>query len=171
MNNLKTKPIEKNHGSIENYLKLSNNPKNKLEIRLVRSFPPSNEFIKSLNEEHEVYTKYQTKIHKDKPSECSLSQFKRFLCDSPLEPTSYKGPLNRLDAKILSNEYKDGNDIAGDFSCIGYGSFHQQYVLNGKIIGVGVIDILNNCISSVYFFYDPDYQFLNLGTYSALRYP
>jgi len=52
----------------------------------------------------------------------------------------------------------------------GYGSFHQHYVLDGKIIGVGVIDILPRCVSSVYFYYDPDYAFLTLGTYSALRY-
>jgi len=52
----------------------------------------------------------------------------------------------------------------------GYGSFHQHYVLDGKIIAVGVIDILPRCVSSVYFYYDPDYAFLTLGTYSALRY-
>ena len=51
----------------------------------------------------------------------------------------------------------------------GYGSFHQHYILDGKIIGVGVIDILPRCVSSVYFYYDPDYAFLTLGTYSALR--
>jgi len=51
----------------------------------------------------------------------------------------------------------------------GYGSFHHHYVLDGKIIAVGVIDILPHCVSSVYFYYDPDYAFLSLGTYSALR--
>ncbi|NP_001426307.1 arginyl-tRNA--protein transferase 1 isoform 25 [Homo sapiens] len=51
----------------------------------------------------------------------------------------------------------------------GYGSFHQQYWLDGKIIAVGVIDILPNCVSSVYLYYDPDYSFLSLGVYSALR--
>ena len=51
----------------------------------------------------------------------------------------------------------------------GYGSFHQQYLLDGKIIAVGVIDILPSCTSSVYLYYDPDYAFLSLGTYSALR--
>ena len=45
----------------------------------------------------------------------------------------------------------------------------MQYWLNDKLIGVNVIDILPNCVSSVYFFYDPDYSFLNLGTYSSLR--
>ncbi|POI30290.1 hypothetical protein CIB84_005960, partial [Bambusicola thoracicus] len=51
----------------------------------------------------------------------------------------------------------------------GYGSFHQQYWLDGKIIAVGVIDILPYCVSSVYLYYDPDYSFLSLGVYSALR--
>ena len=60
------------------------------------------------------------------------------------------------------------NDLA-DLRGIGYGSFHHQYRLNGKLIAVGVVDILNTCVSSVYFFYDPDYHFLNLGTYSAMR--
>lgn len=45
----------------------------------------------------------------------------------------------------------------------------MQYWLNGQLIGVNVIDILPACVSSVYFFYDPDYSFLNLGTYSSLR--
>lgn len=51
----------------------------------------------------------------------------------------------------------------------GYGSFHQQYWLDDKLIAVAVIDILPSCVSSVYFFYDPDYSFLSLGTYSSLR--
>nr|KAG5696778.1 hypothetical protein BaRGS_012801 [Batillaria attramentaria] len=45
----------------------------------------------------------------------------------------------------------------------------QQYILDGKIIAVGVVDILPHCVSSVYLYYDPDYSFLSLGTYSALR--
>uniref|UniRef100_A0A8I5TD12 Arginyl-tRNA--protein transferase 1 n=1 Tax=Pongo abelii TaxID=9601 RepID=A0A8I5TD12_PONAB len=45
----------------------------------------------------------------------------------------------------------------------------SQYWLDGKIIAVGVIDILPNCVSSVYLYYDPDYSFLSLGVYSALR--
>lgn len=51
----------------------------------------------------------------------------------------------------------------------GFGSFHQQYWLDNKLIAVGVLDILPYCVSSVYFFYDPDYSFLSLGTYSSLR--
>ncbi|XP_030427101.1 arginyl-tRNA--protein transferase 1 isoform X10 [Gopherus evgoodei] len=73
-------------------------------------------------------------------------EFTRFLCDSPLE----------------AENPPSGPDC-------GYGSFHQQYWLEGKIIAVGVIDVLPYCVSSVYLYYDPDYTFLSLGVYSALR--
>ncbi|XP_034292256.1 arginyl-tRNA--protein transferase 1 isoform X3 [Pantherophis guttatus] len=73
-------------------------------------------------------------------------EFTRFLCDSPLE------------AEHLPN----GPDC-------GYGSFHQQYWLEGKLLAVGVIDILPKCVSSVYLYYDPDFSSLSLGVYSALR--
>jgi arginyl-tRNA---protein transferase len=53
-------------------------------------------------------------------------------------------------------------------SC-GFGSFHYQYYLDGVLIAVGVIDILPECVSSVYFYYDPEYDFLSLGTYASLR--
>ncbi|XP_076291831.1 arginyltransferase 1 isoform X4 [Lasioglossum baleicum] len=51
----------------------------------------------------------------------------------------------------------------------GYGAFHEQYWLDNELIAVGVIDILPFCVSSVYFFYDPAYSFLSLGTLSSLR--
>ncbi|XP_058128623.1 arginyl-tRNA--protein transferase 1 isoform X2 [Anopheles ziemanni] len=50
-----------------------------------------------------------------------------------------------------------------------FGSFHQQYWLDDRLIAVGVIDVLPLCVSSVYFFYDPEYRFLSLGTYGSLR--
>ena len=52
---------------------------------------------------------------------------------------------------------------------ISYGSFHQQYWLDEKLIAVTALDILPSCVSSVYFFYDPEYRFLSLGTYAFLR--
>lgn len=97
-----------------------------------------------------------------------MSQFKRFLCTSPLIKTSHAGPLANLQVVARSGDKVD-SAIAGNIAALGYGSFHQQYRINGKLVGVGVIDILFNCVSSVYFFYDPDFQFLNMGTYSALR--
>lgn len=58
---------------------------------------------------------------------------------------------------------------AEDGPAHGYGSFHQQYWLDGRLIAVGVLDILPKCVSSVYFFYDPDFSHLTLGTYGSLR--
>ncbi|MEC7986350.1 MAG: arginyltransferase [Myxococcota bacterium] len=43
-----------------------------------------------------------------------------------------------------------------------------RYKLNGKIIGISVLDFGENDASSVYFFFDPDYSHLSLGTFSAL---
>ncbi|CAF0861478.1 unnamed protein product [Brachionus calyciflorus] len=166
---LKRKMPKPDADSIENYLTICQNPLNKLELKLVRSYPPSNEFENSLTEEHQIYTKYQMKIHKDSEYECSLHQFKRFLCNSPLLAESYNGPLSNINNTDILQRSDIQHDLIGNVSALGYGSFHQQYILNGKIIAVGVIDILDHCVSSVYFFYDPDYQFLNMGTYSALR--
>lgn len=140
---------------------------NKLEIKLVRSWPPSKEFQESAKEEHDLYVKYQTKIHKDSPIECNWNQFQRFLCTSPLLFLSHtSGELTKMSDEKRA---KLDESLAGNCQAVGYGSFHQQYRLNGKLVAVGVIDILSSCVSSVYFFYDPDYQHLNLGTYSALR--
>ncbi|XP_019737591.1 arginyl-tRNA--protein transferase 1 isoform X2 [Hippocampus comes] len=117
-----------------------------LEVRLVRANPPCPQFKASFDASYQVYKLYQMAIHKDPPDKPSESQFRRFLCDSPLEA-----------------EYSvDGPEM-------GYGSFHQQYWLDGQIVAVGVIDILPTCVSSVYLYYHPDFAFLSLGSYSALR--
>ncbi|KAH8418405.1 hypothetical protein KR222_008866 [Zaprionus bogoriensis] len=93
-----------------------------------------------------LYRKYQIAIHNDNPARLTLASMQRFLVKSPLK---HEKP-------------EDGPDM-------GYGSFHQQYWLDGQLIAVGVIDILPGSVSSVYFFYDPDYSFLSLGTYGSLR--
>ncbi|XP_058060589.1 arginyl-tRNA--protein transferase 1 isoform X3 [Anopheles bellator] len=88
---------------------------------------------------YKVYTAYQQRIHKDSPSKLSIDRYKRFLVKTPLKAS---GEL---------------------------GSFHQQYWLDDRLIAVGVIDVLPYCVSSVYFFYDPEFQFLSLGTYGSLK--
>jgi len=42
------------------------------------------------------------------------------------------------------------------------------YIRDNKLIGVDLIDILDDGISSIYCYYDPDYPDLSLGTYSLL---
>ena len=136
--------------TLEQLLQFNSNPKNKLEFRLVQSYPPSEGFTRTLPESHSVYERYQMAIHGDSKFECSLSQFKRFLCQSSLEKQSSRIPP--------ANNPSDG-----------YGCFHLQYYLNGKIIACSVIDVLPGGMSSVYFYYEPDFGFLKLGVYSALK--
>jgi len=64
---------------------------------------------------------------------------------------------------ISPREYKE-NFVEGAHS---FGK-EVLYLIDGKIIGVDLIDILDDGISSIYFYYDPDYPKLSLGTYSLL---
>lgn len=50
-----------------------------------------------------------------------------------------------------------------------YGSYHQCYRLDGELIAIGVLDLLPNCVSSVYFLYKPDLQKHGMGKLAALR--
>ncbi|XP_012087612.1 arginyl-tRNA--protein transferase 2 isoform X2 [Jatropha curcas] len=113
----------------------------KLEIRLKRSSFDLEEF--------ELYRRYQMKVHNDTPDHVSESSYRRFLVDTPL---------------IFVPPSGDGR-----VPPCGFGSFHQQYVIDGKLVAVGVIDILPKCLSSKYLFWDPDFAFVSLGKYSALQ--
>jgi len=125
------------------HLSDSINFKRKLKVKLVSSEPTSQEFEDTKQQSYELYLKYQTKIHQDKETECTQLQWQRFLVGSPL--------VKRDDRIGLS-----------------FGSFHNQYWLDDKLIAVGVIDILPTLVSSVYVYYDPDYSFLSLGVYTAI---
>ncbi|KAG9324720.1 hypothetical protein KVV02_002498 [Mortierella alpina] len=100
------------------------------------------------DEKHALYVKYQMQIHHDPPSKCQVRNFTNFLVDTPLT-ASKESTWTEEDP--------------------GFGSFHQCYYLDEKLIAVSVIDILPECVSAVYFFYDPDYSVLSLGKYSAQR--
>jgi len=124
---------------LEEFLTATSNAKRTFEIKLVNT--KTEEFRETFDESFELYKKYQIIIHGDKEDECNKKQFKRFLVDSP-----------------INNE--------ADSYC---GSYHQHYYIDKKLVAVGVIDILPTALSSVYFFYDPDYMSLTLGTFGALR--
>ncbi|KAF6023846.1 ATE1 [Bugula neritina] len=90
-------------------------------LMLVRSHPPSKS-LKILSWKYEVYKKYQMTVHKDQSLKSPFSQFKNFLISSP-----------------LVEETRHGVEL---------GSFHYQYILDGKIFAVEVMDILPQFISS-----------------------
>lgn len=97
-------------------------------------------------EKHDIMLKYQTQVHKDPASRWRQSSFKRFLCEG-------------LDRKVLK--------IKG--RTMRLGSYHQCYRLDGKLVAVGVLDLLPHVVSSVYLFYDPEYSEWDWGKISALQ--
>lgn len=42
------------------------------------------------------------------------------------------------------------------------------YFIEDQLVAIGVVDITETAMSSVYFFYDPKYEYLNFGTFAAL---
>ncbi|KAJ6599183.1 arginine-tRNA-protein transferase [Mycena vulgaris] len=102
------------------------------------------------SEKFELYCKYQQDIHNDTKS--TPSGFRRFLVDSPLCPTPI--PYTSPPPSHLPTNY---------------GSYHQLYKCDDKLFALGVIDVLPNCVSSVYFMYDPAWEEFSLGKLSALR--
>ncbi|XP_044508722.1 arginyl-tRNA--protein transferase 2-like isoform X1 [Mangifera indica] len=115
--------------------------RHRLQIHLKRSsFDP---------QEYALYRRYQIKVHHDKPDQVNENSYRRFLVDTPLVFVPPSG-----DATVPP---------------CGFGSFHQQYLIDDRLVAVGVIDILPRCLSSKYLFWDPDFAFLSLGKYSALQ--
>ncbi|XP_059517834.1 arginyl-tRNA--protein transferase 1 isoform X5 [Myotis daubentonii] len=174
----KTKPNQPK--SLEELIfeSLPEDASHKLEVRVVRSSPPSSQFKATMLESYQVYKRYQMVIHNHSPDEPTVSQVR--LVPVSFEDPEFKSSLSQsfsLYVKYQMAIHQDPPEECGKTEpenppngpdC-GYGSFHQQYWLDGKIIAVGVIDILPYCVSSVYLYYDPDYSFLSLGVYSALR--
>jgi len=64
---------------------------------------------------------------------------------------------NEIDINHYYNSFVDGFEDFG---------FEVLYFDKDKLIGVDLIDILDEGISSIYFYYDPDYSKLSLGKYS-----
>ena len=58
--------------------------KHSLEIRLVRTAPYSEQAERTTDASHEVYRRYQMKIHGDSEEKCGLGNWKSFLVESPL---------------------------------------------------------------------------------------
>lgn len=133
--------------TVEDFLSLDapmSGKEHQLAVKLVQSSPRTKEFNESFAESFALYKKYQMAVHNDKEEDCTKDQFTRFLVDSSLAraPSGGTGPE--------------------------YGSYHQQYYLDGKLVMVGVVDILPRCLSSVYVYYDPAIMFLSPGVVSAL---
>lgn len=99
----------------------------------------------------ELYKSYQIAVHHDPPAKVTESGFKRFLCDTPLNPVAMH--LEAPSHGMLEPTFQ---------------SVHQLYIIDGQLVALAVLDVLPNCLSSVYFVYDPNFQHLSLGKVSAM---
>ncbi|EEB09860.1 Arginyl-tRNA--protein transferase, putative [Pediculus humanus corporis] len=156
--------------TLEDYLDnaLPENQAHNFKISLVRSFPPSEEFHNTFGIVFDLYKRYQISVHKDLPISVKSPKFKDTFKESSCLFAKYQKAIhNSPDHDCDDVAYTDFLiDTPLEAKSV-YGSYHQHYWLDNKLIAVGVIDILPKCVSSVYFFYDPDYSHLSLGTYGA----
>lgn len=77
---------------------------------------------------------------------------------------AYKSETDSWQNRTISQReyYENFVDGAHDFGK------EVLYIVDDKIVAVDLIDILDDGISSIYFYYDPDYSRQSLGTYSLL---
>ena len=115
---------------------------------------PAHDFTVSLEpdtfteEKYAVFESYQRAVHGEGPDRISRHGFKRFLCSSPL------GQETDQDAEGRERRL---------------GSFHQCYRLDGRLVAVGVLDLLPHAVSAVYFMYHESVHSHNFGKLGALH--
>eukprot|EP00347_Sterkiella_histriomuscorum_P021869 403332481 len=116
----------------------------------------------------DLYFKYEKAIHKKDRDPDGL---KRFLCNSPIYYPVRDAHMafteSQIDYKTIDQLFRPENIDLGVYP--GYGSYHMYHRIDGKLVAVNVIDILNEVFVSAYCIYDPDMSFLRLGVVTAIR--
>ncbi|KAI3393360.1 hypothetical protein diail_4398, partial [Diaporthe ilicicola] len=100
------------------------------------------------DEKFAVFENYQRVVHGESPSSISQRGFKKFLCNSPVRRGTH------TDSEGKSRQV---------------GSFHQCYRLDGKLVAVGVLDLLPEAVSAVYYMYHESIHKHQPGKLGALR--
>ncbi|KAH0302650.1 arginine-tRNA-protein transferas-like protein 1, partial [Aureobasidium melanogenum] len=123
------------------------------EVDQLKPVAPAHRFEVTLEpdncteEKFQVYKNYQIHVHHDEPGEVTKRGFERFLCKSPIARETVK---------------KNGKEMR-------LGSYHQCYRLDGRLIAIGVLDLLPHAVSGVYFIYHQDFEKWSFGKLSAMR--
>lgn len=99
-------------------------------------------------EKYLLFENYQRIVHKEPPSRITRQGFASFLCNSPIRRESKTLPGGKTRE---------------------LGSFHQCYRLDGRLVAIGVLDLLPHCVSAVYFLYHESIHQHNPGKLGALR--
>lgn len=104
-------------------------------------------------ETYQLYRKYQIAVHDDKPEDVKKESYERFLVHTPF---------------VKEGDVPADGVVGDDSLLLPCGAYHQYYRIGGRLVAVGVIDILPRCLSSVYCFYDPAYRALSPGKFVAM---
>ena len=135
----------------------------KITIDLV----PAEETVESFK----IYQDYCKKIHAK--AEKSMSSYVSFLCLQALE---FKQEHSKIDNEKKNLyipswdptcKHQEAKPVTGEVKKL-LGCYHMKYFFEGKLIGIGVVDIVDDGLSSVYFFYDPAFKEYRLGVFSSM---
>ncbi|KAL8643071.1 MAG: hypothetical protein Q9228_000310 [Teloschistes exilis] len=123
-----------------------------IDPRVTEPIKPAYRFDVSLEpdifteEKFALFEHYQYHVHKEGPDQVSRQGFKRFLCSG------------------MGQKQRIHNGRRQEL-----GSYHQCYRLDGRLVAIGVLDLLPECVSSVYLIYHQDVKEWSFGKLSALR--
>ncbi|XP_010011172.1 PREDICTED: arginyl-tRNA--protein transferase 1-like, partial [Nestor notabilis] len=115
LQNSKSKPNQPK--TIEDFVfvSLPDDAQHKLEVRVVRSSPPSSQFKATFQESYQVYKRYQMVIHKDPPDKPTINQVR--LVPVSFEDPQFKSSFNQsatLFAKYQMTVHKDTPSECGE---------------------------------------------------------
>ncbi|KAL8904597.1 MAG: hypothetical protein Q9207_003152 [Kuettlingeria erythrocarpa] len=113
-------------------------PRTKEPVEPAHTFEVQLEPDSYSDEKYALFEDYQRHVHRERPSEISKHGFKRFLCSG----------LGQSSRRVKGEEQK-------------LGSYHQCYRLNGRLVAMGVLDLLPG--------YHQDVKDWYFGKLSALR--
>ena len=131
--------IERIHESDKSQVKTPPGPSHNLVVTL-----EPDEFTE---EKYTLFENYQRIVHHEPPHRISKHGFRNFLCSSPLP---------------RSKETFDGRERR-------LGSYHHCYRIDGQLVAIGVLDLLPQCVSAVYFMYHESVHNHAFGKIGALR--
>mgnify|MGYP001572356019 CR=1 FL=1 len=113
----------------------------------------------------EVYRKYELAVHK---KVVDKDELKHFLCNSPVYDPNKDIEFRNTPCFLEPNDFDKFLIYKDEGFFPGFGTFHMYHGIDGRVIAVGVIDILKTIFHSAYFFYDPDFSFLHMGVVGAV---
>ena len=112
--------------------------------------------LEATDERFLLYKKYQLRVHKEYPT---IDSYNNFI---GLTPLIIKKEIKYPDNFIMKTKHPA---IYPKY----YGTYNLIHRIDGIIIAVTCIDILPNYMLSCYCYYDPDWSFLDLGVFTAIR--